>query len=60
MFERLGLGDHSVVINTMLMKLANNLKIWAEEEDIICQTLRVLDSRVLALVLICVSHLLLV
>ncbi|KAI9921848.1 hypothetical protein PsorP6_001060 [Peronosclerospora sorghi] len=39
MFERLGLGDHTVVVNMMVTKVGNNLKFWGETEVIISKTL---------------------
>ncbi|CAI5723453.1 hypothetical protein KXD40_000640 [Peronospora effusa] len=39
MFERLGLGDHTVVVNMVVTKVGNNLKFWGETEVIISKTL---------------------
>ncbi|EEY55154.1 exportin-like protein [Phytophthora infestans T30-4] len=39
MFERLGLGDHTVVVNMMVTKVGNNLKFWGGTEVIISKTL---------------------
>lgn len=39
MFERLGLGDHTVVVNMMVTKIGNNLKFWGEVEVVISKTL---------------------
>ena len=37
--ERLGLKDHAMVLNVMLSKIANNLKVYGSCDDIITQTL---------------------
>ncbi|TDH72778.1 hypothetical protein CCR75_000536 [Bremia lactucae] len=39
MFERLGLGDHTVVVNMMITKVGNNLKFWGHVEVVIHKTL---------------------
>ncbi|KAE9016975.1 Exportin-7-A [Phytophthora fragariae] len=39
MFERLGLGDHTLVVNMMVTKVGNNLKFWGETEVVISKTL---------------------
>eukprot|EP00814_Leptocylindrus_danicus_P009736 CAMPEP_0116009182 /NCGR_PEP_ID=MMETSP0321-20121206/3288_1 /TAXON_ID=163516 /ORGANISM="Leptocylindrus danicus var. danicus, Strain B650" /LENGTH=761 /DNA_ID=CAMNT_0003478111 /DNA_START=994 /DNA_END=3279 /DNA_ORIENTATION=+ len=40
MFERLALGDHTVVANLIVTKMGNNLKYWPEEAEIIGKTLQ--------------------
>jgi len=42
MFEHLGMGDHTTVANLIVTKVGNNLKYWAEENDIIGKTLELL------------------
>lgn len=42
MFEHLALGDHTVVANLIVMKMANNLKYWPEDADIVGRTLGLL------------------
>ncbi|PSC72660.1 exportin-7 isoform X2 isoform A [Micractinium conductrix] len=37
--ERLGLSDHSMVLNIMLSKIATNLKVFGSCEDVVEQTL---------------------
>ncbi|KAL4457497.1 hypothetical protein ABPG75_012362 [Micractinium tetrahymenae] len=37
--ERLGLSDHSTVLNVMLSKIATNLKVFASCEEVVEQTL---------------------
>lgn len=39
MFERMGFGDHTVVVNMIVTKIGNNLKFWGEDEIIISKTL---------------------
>lgn len=66
MLVRMGLGDHLAIVTTMIQKLANNLRYWGENQDIIKRTLEVLHDLVfsyssgkLLLTLDCVSGLLL-
>jgi exportin-7 len=42
MFEHLGMGDHSAVSNLIVTKIGNNLKYWAEEQEIVGKTLELL------------------
>jgi len=42
MFEHLGMGDHSAVSNLIVTKVGNNLKYWAEEQEIVGKTLELL------------------
>jgi exportin-7 len=39
MFERMGLGDHTVVVNKIITKIGTNLKYWASDEGVVGQTL---------------------
>mmetsp|Transcript_992 Transcript_992/g.1252 ORF Transcript_992/g.1252 Transcript_992/m.1252 type:complete len:1105 (-) Transcript_992:236-3550(-) len=39
MFEHLGLGDHTAVVNIVVTKIGNNLKYWPDSEEIIGRTL---------------------
>uniref|UniRef100_A0A6U5ELX6 Importin N-terminal domain-containing protein n=1 Tax=Corethron hystrix TaxID=216773 RepID=A0A6U5ELX6_9STRA len=39
MFEHMGMGDHTTVANLIITKVANNLKFWPNEEDIVSKTL---------------------
>ena len=45
MFERMGMGDHSYVINLILLKICNNLKVYADEEGIVRKSLQVWVGR---------------
>ena len=45
-FMRMGLGDHFVVVTTLLQKAASNLRFWVDREDIIRRTLDVLHDLV--------------
>lgn len=38
-FEQMGLGDSSAVMNCIVMKIANNLRHWPSHEEIVKQTL---------------------
>jgi len=40
MFERMGLGSHLVVITSIVQKIANNLRFWTDNEDVIKKTLQ--------------------
>jgi hypothetical protein len=35
MFDRMGLGDHCVIVTHMVLKLANNLRFWGDDDSII-------------------------
>lgn len=39
MFEHLGLGSHTVVVNMIITKIGNNLKFWGDDSDVIGKTL---------------------
>lgn len=39
MFDRMGQGSHTIVVSTIIQKIANNLRFWSENEDIIKATL---------------------
>jgi exportin-7 len=39
MFERMGFGDHTIVVNMIVTKVGNNLKFWGEDEVVISKTL---------------------
>ncbi|KAH9161707.1 hypothetical protein LEN26_001316 [Aphanomyces euteiches] len=39
MFERMGFGDHTVVVNMIVTHIGQNLKFWGDEEKVISQTL---------------------
>lgn len=39
MFDRMGFGDHTVVVNMIVTKVGNNLKFWGEDEVVISKTL---------------------
>ncbi|GAB9466965.1 Exportin-like protein [Globisporangium polare] len=39
MFDRMGFGDHTVVVNMIVTKIGNNLKFWGEDEVVISKTL---------------------
>jgi exportin-7 len=39
MFERMGFGDHTIVVNMIVTKIGNNLKFWGEDEVVISKTL---------------------
>jgi len=39
MFDHLGLGDHSTVVNIVVTKIGNNLKYWPDSEEILSRTL---------------------
>ncbi|KAJ0402462.1 hypothetical protein ATCC90586_009282 [Pythium insidiosum] len=39
MFDRMGFGDHTVVVNMIVTKVGNNLKFWGEDEIVINKTL---------------------
>lgn len=39
MFDHMGFGDYTVVINILVTKIVNNLKYWADYEDIIGKSL---------------------
>ena len=41
MFEVMGLGDHRVVVNMLVMKVLNNMKFWADDKDVIRRSLDV-------------------
>ncbi|TMW66006.1 hypothetical protein Poli38472_003771 [Pythium oligandrum] len=40
MFDRMGFGDHTVVVNMIVTKIGNNLKFWGSDEVIINKTLQ--------------------
>lgn len=39
MFDRMGFGDHTIVVNMIVTKVGNNLKFWGEDEVVISKTL---------------------
>eukprot|EP00937_MAST-01D_sp_MAST-1D-sp2_P003680 g3680.t1 len=39
MFERMGLGDHTVVVSKIVTKIGTNLKYWADHESVVGKTL---------------------
>jgi exportin-7 len=39
MFDRMGFGDHTVVVNMIVTKIGNNLKFWGNDEIVIDKTL---------------------
>ncbi|KAF1334127.1 Exportin-like protein, partial [Globisporangium splendens] len=39
MFDRMGFGDHTIVVNMIVTKIGNNLKFWGEDEVVINKTL---------------------
>ncbi|RHY29255.1 hypothetical protein DYB32_005303 [Aphanomyces invadans] len=39
MFERMGFGDHTIVVNMIVTHVGQNLKFWGDEERVISQTL---------------------
>ena len=39
MFEQMGLGDQAQVVNIMVQKIGNNLKYWADAEEVLSGTL---------------------
>ncbi|RHY92746.1 hypothetical protein DYB35_006862 [Aphanomyces astaci] len=39
MFERMGCGDHTVVVNMIVTHVGQNLKFWGDDERVISQTL---------------------
>ncbi|CAM9433151.1 unnamed protein product, partial [Chrysoparadoxa australica] len=39
-FEHMGLGDHSAIINVIVTKIGNNLKYWADTEEVVGKTLQ--------------------
>ena len=41
MFETMNIGDHTVVINSLVNKVTNNLTYWADDHEIISDTLTV-------------------
>jgi hypothetical protein len=41
MFKSMGIGDHTVVINTLVHKVRNNLTHWADDQEVIRHTLDV-------------------
>ena len=41
MFDTMGIGDHTVVINTLVHKVRNNLTYWADNHEVIKHTLSV-------------------
>ena len=45
MSTRAGLKDHSAVLNLMIAKIANNLKVYSECDDIIQATLGLFQVR---------------
>lgn len=46
MFDRMGLGDHCVVVTHMVLKLANNLRFWGNDDTIIKRSNEVLHDLV--------------
>jgi hypothetical protein len=46
MFEKLGLGSHEVVIEMIVRKLGHNLRHWAEDSEIIKETLEIFTELV--------------
>ena len=41
MFETMGIGDHTVVIDTLVQKVRNNLTYWSDDHEVIQHTLSV-------------------
>ena len=41
MFDTMGIGDHTVVINTLVHKVRNNLTYWADDHEVVKHTLSV-------------------
>ncbi|CCI50333.1 unnamed protein product [Albugo candida] len=39
MFEHMGFGDHTVVVNMIVTKIGNNLKFWGNNEVIVSKTM---------------------
>mmetsp|Transcript_50614 Transcript_50614/g.98983 ORF Transcript_50614/g.98983 Transcript_50614/m.98983 type:complete len:1106 (+) Transcript_50614:331-3648(+) len=39
MFDHMGMGDHTTVANLIITKVANNLKFWPADEEIVSRTL---------------------
>lgn len=39
MFECMGFGDHTIVVNMIVTKIGNNLKFWGDDEVVISKTL---------------------
>ena len=41
MFELMGLGDHKVVVNMLVTKVCNNMKFWADNQEVVSKSLNV-------------------
>ena len=65
MFDRMGLGDHLIVVSRIVQKIANNLRYWTANDAVVSQTLSLFSelawtysSVKLLLTLPAVSHIL--
>ncbi len=38
-YDRIGMGDQNVLISVMIQKLSNNLRYWADDSEVVSQTL---------------------